>query len=214
MARRKIFKKQAYQSFSNCFDSNTMLKGKWRTHFSQDGPLILELGCGKAELSYALAKKYPTRSYVGIDLKMDRMWRPAKDALEQGISNIAFLCIHLLQIDKHFDQDEVDTLWITFPDPFPKTRQIKHRMINPHFLRQYASILKPGGRVHFKTDNLDLFHYSLTTLVRHGNIRFQELSFDLHEEETLSDDIKIETTYEQAFREMGKKIYYTCWEFI
>ncbi len=214
MARRKTLKRKEYESFPNCLNNTENWKGKWKEFFKQEGPLILELGCGKAELSYALAQRYPERNYLGVDLKMDRMWKPAKDALEAGIHNIAFLFANLLTIEQHFEADEVDEIWITFPDPFPKKRQAKHRMINPAFLQQYHTILKPDGKIHYKTDNLELFQYSLEVFVDEKNIRFHHLSFDLHDDERMEDEWKIETTYEKEFREMGKPINYVCFSFI
>jgi tRNA (guanine-N7-)-methyltransferase len=214
MARRKTIKKQEYESFPNCMNGTEEWKGRWKDFFGNDGKLVLELGCGKAELIYTLAQKYPQINYLGVDLKMDRMWRPAKEALKNGIHNMAFLCIHLIEIQQHFEENEVDEIWITFPDPFPKNKQAKHRMINPPFLRQYQYILKSQGTVHFKTDNLDLFHYSLELFVREQNIRFHALSFDLHEDKRMNEELKIETTYERAFRQMGKKINYVSFTFI
>ena len=134
------------------------------------------------------------------------MWWAATETQKRGLSNVAFLCIHLLSIAEHFEAGEVDEIWITFPDPFPKKRQIKHRMITPPFLKSYQHILKKGGRLLYKTDNLDLFHFSLEVFVRQGNIHLRQLSFDLHAEEDFPADWKIETTYEREFRAMGEKI--------
>lgn len=181
---------------------------------SSEAPLILELGCGKAEFSFALAKKYPEKKFVGIDLKTDRMWYPAKQALEEGMDNLAFLWIHLLEIGEHFGQGEVDEIWITFPDPFPKARQVKHRMINPPFLEKYQGILKKGGKVKFKTDNRGLFLYALEVFVAQKNIRLDELSFDLHGAEALPEDYKVKTTYEKEFLAMGLPINFVAFSFL
>ena len=206
MARRKTLKKAAYLEFPNCFTKNTSHKGKWRAYFGNNHPLILELGCGKAELSLGLAEKYPNHNYIGVDLKMDRMWWAATQSQERKLTNIAFLCTHLLSIQDHFEEGEVDEIWITFPDPFPKKRQIKHRMITPPFLTNYQHILKDGGHILYKTDNLSLFQFSLEVFVRQKNIHLHELSFDLHEEADFPEDWKIQTTYEREFRAMGEKI--------
>lgn len=213
MARKKSQRINEFGELDNCFDTDATLIGKWREEFGNKGDLILELGCGKAELSYGLAKLFPENNYVGIDLKMDRMWRPAITAIEERVSNIRFLRSHLLDIDEHFAENEVDELWITFPDPFPKNKQAKHRMINSPFLRKYREILKPGGQVQYKTDNLELFQYSLEIFVREGNIEFHALSFDLHEDERIPQVSKTQTTYEKIFLEMGKKINYVRFSF-
>ncbi len=213
MARKKEKRKAAYHELPNCFDKTSEMKGKWKEHFGNENPIKLELGCGKAEFSLALAEKYAKYNYIGIDLKTDRMWYPAQAAIDKGLSNLAFLWIHLLEIDQYFEKNEVDEIWITFPDPFPKTKQVKHRMINPPFLDNYKEILKPGGRVKFKTDNRDLFHYSLETFVDRGEIEFHELSFDLHQADQLSLDCKIKTTYEKEFLEMGLPINFLSFSF-
>ena len=213
MSRRKTLKKDQYDSFPNCFDQEADWKGRWGSFFRNDHPITLELGCGKAEFSYALAQKYPARNFIGVDVKADRMWRPAKEALEAGIENLAFLRTHLLQIRDHFDDNEVDEIWITFPDPFAKKRQAKHRMMNVEFLKLYRKILRPGGRLHFKTDNLELFQFGLEVFVREKGITLTELCFDLHGENSLPEDYKIKTTYEKRFLEMGEKINYTSFHF-
>lgn len=208
MARRKTLKKEEYQQFDNCFTSDVNNKGAWRSFFGNDNPITLELGCGKAELSYELAQMYPERNFLGVDLKMDRMWLPAKEALQAGITNIGFLCLNLIELGDYFEENEVDEIWITFPDPFPKKRQAKHRMVNAKFLDQYKKVLKTDGILHYKTDNTDLFYYSLETFVEYKNIRLEKLSFDLHDDDRISADKKVKTTYEKQFIALGEKIKY------
>lgn len=212
MARRKTRKKEEFNHLSNCFDREAAFKGRWHEFFKNNHPITLELGCGKAEFIYELAQRHPDRNYIGIDLKADRLWRPAKEALNAGIKNLAFLRIHLMEIRDHFADNEANQIWITFPDPFPKNRQVKHRMTNPQFLAEYEHILKPQGRFHLKTDNLPLFHYSLEVLVAREQLRLCQLSFDLHEDERIHEEAKIKTTYEKQFLEMGLKINYVSWE--
>lgn len=215
MARRKEFKKAEYTVLPNCFGREAKdKKGEWARAFGNTNPIILELGCGTADLSYALAQKYPKINYVGIDIKPVRLWKPAKKALAEETSNMLFLYIHLLAINDYFAEDEVEEIWITFPDPFLKKRYAKHRMINPPFLQQYRKILKKGGKIHFKTDNLVLFQYALEVFVREGNIRFHALSFDLHEDTLLSEEVKTETEYERKYRAEGIPINYVCFSFM
>jgi len=205
----------AYQALPNCFDrTDSDKKGQWRAYFQNDNPLILELGCGRAEFSYELAKRYPTHNYIGIDLKPDRMWYSARQAIAEGVSNIAFLQINLLELADYFGENEASEIWITFPDPFPKKKQAKHRMINPNFLALYQKVLQAQGMMNFKTDNLDLFHYSLQVFVDQPNIQLKQLSFDLHEDERIQADVKIHTTYEKRFMELGEKIKYVSWQFV
>lgn len=211
MARRKTFRKEGYLEFPNCFNRES--EASWRTYLPENKPLILELGCGKADFSYEMATKHPERNFIGVDLKPDRLWYPAKQALDNGVGNIAFLHIHLNELHEKIASGEADELWVTFPDPFPKNRHAKHRTINTSFLKIYEQVLRPGGKVHFKTDNLPLFQFGLEVFVREGNVRFHALSFDLHEDEHIGADAKVLTAYERKFMEMGLKINYVCFSF-
>ncbi len=214
MPRKKAFKKSAYYDQPRCFGREDALKGRWRSEvFGNDHPLTFELGCGKAAWSLGMAARYPDRNFVGVDLKTDRMWHAARDAQAAGLTNVAFLFAHLLQLDEQVAENEADELWITFPDPFSKKRQAKHRMINPPFLAVYRKLLRPGGELHFKTDNRELFHYSLEVLVREPDLRFDYLTFDLHAAEEAPADALITTGYEEKFLEMGKEINYVAMRF-
>jgi len=208
MARTKTRKKVQYAEFSNCFDADSrQWRGRWHEHFGNNNPIVLELGCGQAELSYALAKQYPEVNFIGVDVKHVRMWHAAGRALEEGVQNIAFLHIHLLWLAEYFADHEVSELWITFPDPFPKNKHAKHRMINPNFLSVYRRILKTEGTVIFKTDSRELFLYALEIFVREKNIRMMELSFDLHNNAPhIHADFKTLTQYEKMFMAEEKPI--------
>ena len=214
MARRKEKKKAEFQSFNNCFHFEQQTAGMWNQHFGNDAPITFELGCGHGTFSYQLAQKYPDRNFVGVDLKAARMWRAAGWAERDEITNLAFLCQNLRLISNSIAQDEADEIWITFPDPFPKKRQAKHRMINSAFLQEYRKILRPGGKIRFKTDNLELFQFALETFVREGNISLLQLSFDLHQDEDVKvEDARLLTEYEKQFLEMGKAINYVEFTF-
>lgn len=208
MSRRKLLKKSEFDSFPNTFDIESFQDRSWTEHFGDQRPIVFELGCGKAEFIYEQAQRYPEKNFVGIDVKADRLWRPAKDALAAGINNLAFIRAHLAAIDTFVGEEEADEMWITFPDPFRKSRQAKHRMTHPNFLPAYEKVLKTGGFLHMKTDDIDLFHFTLEIFARHDRIRMHELTFDLHEAEHISDYCKVKTTYEKKFLEMGKKINY------
>jgi tRNA (guanine-N7-)-methyltransferase len=214
VARRKQRKKAQYQEFPNCLHYDTPMVGKWASHFGNAQPITFELGCGHGTFVYELALRHPGRNFVGIDLKTSRMWRSGKKALEENVSNVAFLCQHLIRIEDSVAPQEADELWITFPDPYEKKRQAKHRMINRPFLEAYRKVLKPDGKLHFKTDNLDLFHYALEVFVRTSFVQLEELSFDLHGTEHILDDAKIQTEYEKQFLAMGKSINYTRISFL
>ncbi|RMG56138.1 MAG: tRNA (guanosine(46)-N7)-methyltransferase TrmB [Bacteroidetes bacterium] len=214
MARKKQRKKDAFFTLPNTFDRKDKKAGSWQEAFARPQPLTLELGCGKAEFSLGMAARYPERNFLGIDLKPDRLHDAAQRALARGLENVAFLCLNLLELDQYFAENEAAEIWITFPDPFPKSRQAKHRMVNPPFLRQYRQVLAPEGTLYYKTDNLDLFHYSLEVFVREPGLHLQALSFDLHADEQVPDFARIETHYEQKFREMGTRINFAAMRFV
>ena len=125
-SKNKLRRFRENETFSNVFQptreelisNDFSLKGQWRTtFFKNDNPLVLELGCGKGEYSIALAKKYPNKNFIGIDIKGARFWRGAKTAVEKEIPNVAFLRTQIELIDYTFAEGEVDEIWITFPDP-------------------------------------------------------------------------------------------------
>lgn len=207
MARRpKTPKFKEFDRFDNTFVFHK--ESKRRNYFDGDKPLTLELGCGKAEPSMALAKKHPDRNFIGIDIKADRLWRPAKEALSEGLGNIVFLKMHMRFIDLAFGENFIDEIWLTFSDPFPKSRQAKHRLTHPSFLAKYKRILKPQGIIHFKTDDEELFKWSLEQFVSDGELSLEKLTFDLHGDSSVSEEVKIKTFYEKRFIEEGKKIKY------
>ena len=112
-------------------------RGKWRQFFNNDNPIIIELGCGKGEYTVGLAQRNPNVNYIGIDIKGARFWRGAKTAVESGLSNVAFVRTQIELITFIFDENEVDEIWITFPDPQIKYKRTKHRMTNVEFLNRY-----------------------------------------------------------------------------
>ena len=165
MPKYKLKRFKEFSEFTNTFDFAYEMKGKWKSEFFKNSnPLVLELGCGKGEYSVALAKYYPEKNFIGIDLKSNRMWRGAGIALEENLQNVGFMRAVIDKITELFDENEVDEIWITFPDPFPRLRHEKHRLTAPKFLERYRQILKPDGIVNFKTDDDDLFQYTLNTL--------------------------------------------------
>ena len=141
------------------------LKGKWKKeYFKNENPIILELGCGKGEYSVNMAKSFPDKNFIGIDIKGARFWFGAKEAYASEIKNVAFLRTQIELIEYFFDTDEVDEIWITFPDPQIKYKRTKHRLTNPEFLNRYKKILKDDGIIHLKTDSEFLYGYTLGLL--------------------------------------------------
>tara|TARA_R100001369_G_C3300783_1_gene165664 strand:+ start:256 stop:930 length:675 start_codon:yes stop_codon:yes gene_type:complete len=196
------------------FSNSLNLKGNWKQNFfKNDKPLILELGCGKGEYSVNLARKHPDHNFLGIDIKGARFWRGAKTALEEKLDNVGFLRTQIELIDLLFEENEVDEIWITFPDPQIKYKRTKHRLTNEDFLNKYRKVLKPDGFVHLKTDSEFMHGYTLGLL--HGldeNIDYAH--HDVYGNSQAPKEVtSIQTFYEQQYLEENKKITYIRFKF-
>jgi tRNA (guanine-N7-)-methyltransferase len=184
------------------------LKGKWHTHFNNNHPIILELGCGKGEYTIALARKNPNINYIGIDIKGARFWRGAKTALEENLPNVAFVRTQIELIDLLFDNHEVTEIWITFPDPQIKYTRTKHRLTNQTFLNKYHQILKPDGVINLKTDSEFMHGYTLGLLHGEGHeilYAHHDIYKNFH---TPQEVIETQTFYESQYLEKDKPITY------
>lgn len=209
MARKKRRRFAEVKSLSNCFDRDDVGPGgQWvRDFFGGDRPLILELGCGKAEYTLALADRFPGHDIVGIDRRSDRFWRAAREALSHSISNVAFLRADIADLGLYFDEGQVDTLWIPFPDPRPKRRQAKHRILGRPFLAMYRRILAPDGEVHVKTDDSDTVEFLLDEIAAAGG-QVKVENRDIHQTRGGDELLDVATTFEKRHLERGRNIQY------
>ena len=185
------------------------LKGKWnQNYFKNNNPIVLELGCGKGEYSIGLADKYPNKNFIGIDLKGARFWRGAKTAVENRLKNVAFIRTQIELINHIFDENEVDEIWITFPDPQIKYKRTKHRMTNSQFLKLYKKVLKPDGIINLKTDSEFMHGYTLGLLHGEGH----EVIYSNHNvyvnEGSPEEVTALQTFYEKQYLEINKAITY------
>lgn len=184
------------------------LKGKWNTFFKNKNPIILELGCGKGEYSVALAKKYPHKNFIGVDIKGARFWRGAKSAIEENLNNVAFLRTQIELIDLCFSANEVSEIWITFPDPQIKYKRTKHRLLNQSFLKKYQTILLPDGIVHLKTDS-EFLHGYLLGLLHEGEHDVLFAHHDIYNSTSPPEEAtSIQTFYENQYLNQNKPITY------
>jgi tRNA (guanine-N7-)-methyltransferase len=184
------------------------LAGKWRSEqFENNNPLILEIGCGRGEYSIGMARLFPDKNFIGIDIKGARLWKGSSMALEDELYNVAFLRTFVEGIGEHFAAGEVDEIWITFPDPRPKDRDIKRRLTSPRFLNVYRQILKPDGIVHLKTDNLALYEYTLEVL-QEQPVKDLIYTSDLYQSDLQEHTMGIYTTYEKRYLEENIPIKY------
>ncbi|OIQ30030.1 MAG: tRNA (guanosine(46)-N7)-methyltransferase TrmB [Bacteroidetes bacterium MedPE-SWsnd-G2] len=216
-SKNKLKRFRENESFANVFqptreelvDAEFELKGQWRSKvFKNDKPLVLELGCGKGEYSVGLAKKYPNKNFVGIDIKGARFWRGAKTAIEENIENVAFLRTQIELIEYAFGEEEVDEIWITFPDPQIKYKRTKHRMTNSEFLAKYKKILKPDGLVNLKTDSEFMHGYTLGLLHGAGH-EVLYANHNVYKQEGSPEEVtSIQTFYESQYLLEDKPITY------
>ena len=190
------------------FEKDYYLKGKWgRDVFGNDQALILELGCGKGEYTVGLARMHPHKNYMGLDIKGARIWTGARAAHDEGLANVAFLRTRIDFINSFFGRDEVDEIWITFPDPQEKRRRLKKRLPGAHFLNRYRAFLKEGGLVHLKTDNRQLYLDTLE-MVRYNKLHVERNSEDVYSERWNDEIDSIQTYYEKRFLAEGTRINY------
>lgn len=189
-------------------DANHILKGKWKESvFKNNHPLVLELGCGKGEYTVGLAERFPEKNFIGIDIKGARIWRGAKTARENLFANVLFLRTRIEFINSFFAGDEADEIWVTFPDPFPRQRDEARRLTSPQFLNLYRQFLRNEGIVHLKTDNHQLYTYTLSLVKRNG-LKIITSTDDLYSGQINNDILTIRTHYENIFLREGKKINY------
>ncbi len=216
-SKNKLKRFKENETFNNVFQPSRadlvkgeyQLKGNWRQQFfKNDHPLILELGCGKGEYSIELAKKYPNKNFIGIDIKGARFWRGAKTAIENTIENVAFLRTQIELIEYAFAENEVDEIWITFPDPQIKYKRTKHRMTNSEFLKRYKKVLKPEGVVNLKTDSEFMHGYTLGLLHGEGHEVIYANHNVYNQEGSPKEVTSIQTFYESQYLEQNKPITY------
>lgn len=188
---------------------NFSLKGKWsQDFFKNNNPIILELGCGKGEYTVALAKRNPNYNYIGVDIKGSRFWRGAKTAVENNMSNVAFLRTQIELIENAFDKEEVSEIWITFPDPQIKYKRTKHRLTNAEFLARYKNIMKENGVVNLKTDSEFMHGYTLGLLHGAGH-EVIYANHNIYKNEGAPEEVtSIQTFYESQYLEQNKPITY------
>ena len=221
-SKNKLKRFKENETFSNViqpirqevFDDTLKLKGNWsKTFFKNEQPVVLELGCGKGEYSVNLAKMFPEKNFLGIDIKGARFWKGAKTSLEEKIINVGFLRTQIELVDLLFDENEIDEIWITFPDPQIKYKRTKHRMTNPEFLKKYKKILKPKGVVHLKTDSEYMHGYTLG-LLQGLDLKIEYAHHDVYGTTNAPKEVtEIQTYYESQYLAIRKKITYLRFNF-
>lgn len=218
MGKGKLAKFAEMETFSNVFQypfsvvDNVPfeMKGHWREqYFKNNHPVVLELGCGKGEYTVELARLYPEMNFIGVDIKGARMWTGAKQAIEAGLKNVAFLRTNIEIIDRFFAESEVQEIWLTFSDP--QMKNAHKRLTSTFFLNRYRKFLVDGGIVHLKTDSNFLFTYT-TCMVKENKLPVIFSTEDLYHTEGLDEEthkiLSIQTYYESMWIERGLNIRY------
>lgn len=214
MAKRKLKRFEEMKKFSNVlqpefnevYNKDFAFKGKWnKSFFQNDNPIIVDLGCGKGEYTIELARRFEEKNYIGIDIKGARIWKGAKQALDENIKNAAFIRTRVELINSFFDSNEIDEIWLLFPDPQPKKK--KKRLTSGKFLNLYKKILRTDGIVHLKTDSDLLYLYTLE-IAKYNNLEVECFTDDLYNSNFIDDSLSIKTYYENQFLEQGSNINY------
>jgi tRNA (guanine-N7-)-methyltransferase len=195
-----------------------VLRGKWNVElFKNEAPITLELACGKGEYTLALGRMFPQHNHIGVDIKGNRIWRGAKTSASEKLPNVAFLRTRIESIDSFFSPNEVDQIWITFPDPQKKGKRARKRLTHPEFLDKYRKIMKPGGRVNLKTDSSTLFDFTLDVILEQG-LKVIHQSIDIYTigikkfPDELNTLMETKTHYERMWLEDGKQIKFISFE--
>ena len=215
MAKNKLKKFQELANYSHVnqpelkqLKQGYRFKGRWaEDFFNNSNPIVLELGCGKGEYSVALAERFPNKNFLGIDIKGARMWRGATDALAKGLKNVGFLRIRIEWIEMCFDNNEIDEIWITFPDPQLKKRRVEKRLTHINFLNKYYNILKQNACIHLKTDSQFLHGFTLGVISAMGHI-LEDSTTDIYNSKVEREHMDIKTHYENMHLDKGIPITY------
>lgn len=216
MGKGKLKKFAAVATFDHVFERTFEqleetpfeLKGRWRQDFfKNDNPVVLELGCGKGEYAVELGKHFPNKNFIGVDIKGARLFTGAKQALEAGMENVAFIRSRIELIERFFDKDEVDEIWITFPDP--QMKKTRKRLTATNFIEKYRLFLKKDGLVHLKTDSDFLYNYT-GLMLQENNFQVFDNIADIYAQDEVSELLNIKTHYELQWLGRGKLIKYLC----
>ncbi len=217
--RSKLQRFAEIQQRDNCIEIGKSIydniKGNWnKLQFKNSNPIAIELACGKGEYTVGLARVLKDTNFIGIDLKGERIWVGSSQAMEEELTNVAFLRSHILELPKLFSSNEVNEIWLTFPDPRPKLRDEKRRLTHPRYLEMYKSILTPDGWFKFKTDNTALFRYTLDVLAERDDIAELEHTMNLYSSPLNAEHYGIQTRFEKKFNDAGENIKYLKFKFI
>ena len=209
MGQKKLIRFAELETFTNVLQYPKDIAGKWNDFFKNDNPIILELACGKGEYAVGLGQLHPHKNFIGVDLKGNRIWVGAKKATQHNLHNVAFLRTQIDKINEFFSREEVEEIWITFPDPQLRISKSKKRLTHPKFLRLYQQILKPGGKIHLKTHSPDLYRFTKKVIALYNGILLND-SANIYGHEIIEPELKIKTHYESLDIAQSNRVHYLC----
>ena len=207
MGQKKLLRFNEIKTFSNVLEYPENMKGQWKSRFENNHPITLELACGRGEYTVGLAGLFPNENFIGVDVKGNRMYLGAKKALQTPLPNAMFLRTQIERIDEYFGVDEVNEIWITFPDPQLRTSRAKKRLTHPRFLRLYKNFLKKDGVIHLKTDSPNLYEFTLSVINMYG-LTLLDSSKNVYLEKKVDAKLSIKTFYESLDIAKSNLIYY------
>lgn len=207
MGQKKLVRFAELNTFPNVLQFPKQINGNWHRFFKNDNPITLELACGKGEYTVGLAQLYPDQNFIGVDLKGNRLWVGARKALQMQLENVAFLRTQIDQINSYFNSNEVEAIWITFPDPQLRQSKAKKRLTHPKFLRLYKEFLSPGGRIHLKTDSPDLYQFTKTVINLYDCHLLEDIE-DVYRNGNPGAELSIKTHYESLDIAGSSRIHY------
>ena len=207
MGQKKLIRFEEIKGFSNVLQFPENMQGKWGAFFGNNHPITLELACGKGEYAVGLGQLYAHRNFIGVDLKGNRIWVGARKALQMQLKNVAFLRTQIDQVDKYFAPGEVESIWITFPDPQLRMSKAKKRLTHPKFLRLYQQFLIPGGEIHLKTDSPDLYRFTRMVIDMYGCVLHEDIDH-VRGLERIPAELAITTHYESLDIAGSNRIHY------
>lgn len=213
MSKGKLEKFKEVSEFENTLEytdfqdnESRKPKGCWNSDiFKNDNPIVSELACGRGEYTLELARRNPQKNYIGIDIKGARIWKGAKKALEEGLENVRFIRMYIDHLDEYFAPEEINDIWITFPDPYPKKGDRSKRLTSPKFLNIYRKVIVPEAEIRLKTDSKQLFNYTLGVLSE-TDCNVLDVVENIYQERTQDNLLTHKTYYERKHLEKGRTI--------